>query len=255
MLQPERPPWRPLPRAGGGSKPHHDPMGRRLGARPRELHILAEDELEFPRNPVSIAVRSTSPWPCAACASPAENSAPGACTGMYCGLTIISVAQCLQSGSCLPSEQAIGFGAECRSTGWRRRKISIVLQRFGILSRHRLPGNPAVCYRPRLGEDGMMMSKISRIIAPVILLLSGPALAQPDARRGLSLARENCEQCHAIDNTSESPRAAAPPFRELRLKYAISDLQRPLTQGPHARFQFEPSQIESLMAYLKTLDR
>jgi hypothetical protein len=50
----------------------------------------------------------------------------------------------------------------------------------------------------------MMMSKISRIIAPVILLLSGPALAQPDARRGLSLARENCEQCHAIDNTSES---------------------------------------------------
>src|ERR1043165_4211225 len=54
-------------------------------------------------------------------------------------------------------------------------KISIVLQRSGIVSRHRLPVNPAVCYRPRLGEDGMMMSKISRIIAPVILLLSGPA--------------------------------------------------------------------------------
>jgi mono/diheme cytochrome c family protein len=58
----------------------------------------------------------------------------------------------------------------------------------------------------------MMMSKILRIIAPVILLLSGPALAQPDARRGLSLARENCAQCHAIDNTSESPLAAAPLF-------------------------------------------
>ena len=102
----------------------------------------------------------------------------------------------------------------------------------------------------------MMTSKNSLIIAPVILLLSAPALAQqPDARRGLALAREHCAPCHAIDNTSESPRAAAPPFRELRLKYAISDLQRPLTQGPHARFQFEPSQIESLMAYLKTLDR
>jgi cytochrome c len=134
-------------------------------------------------------------------------------------------------------------------------KISIVFQRFGILSRHRLPGNPAVCYRPRLGDDGMMTSKISRIIAPVILLLSGPALAQPDARRGLSLAREHCAQCHAIDNTSESPLASAPPFRELHLKYAVSDLQRPLTQGPHTKFRFEPNQIEALMAYLKTLGR
>jgi mono/diheme cytochrome c family protein len=101
----------------------------------------------------------------------------------------------------------------------------------------------------------MMTSNISRIIAPVILLLSGPALAQPDARRGLSLAREHCAQCHAIDNAGESPLAAAPPFRDLHLKYAVSDLQRPLTQGPHAKFRFEPSQIEALMAYLKTLGR
>jgi cytochrome c len=101
----------------------------------------------------------------------------------------------------------------------------------------------------------MMTSKISRIIAPVILLFGGPALAQPDARRGLSLAREHCAQCHAIDNASESPLAAAPPFRDLHLKYAVSDLQRPLTQGPHTKFRFEPSQIEALMAYLKTLGR
>jgi cytochrome c len=103
----------------------------------------------------------------------------------------------------------------------------------------------------------MMTSKpkISRIIAPVILLLSGPALAQPDVRRGLSLARAHCAQCHAIDSTSDSPLAAAPPFRELHLKYAVSDLQRPLTQGPHTIFRFEPSQVEALMAYLKTLGR
>ena len=72
---------------------------------------------------------------------------------------------------------------------------------------------PPICYRPRRGDDGMMTSKNSLIIAPVILLLSAPALAQqPDARRGLALAREHCAPCHAIDNTSESPRAAAPPF-------------------------------------------
>jgi cytochrome c len=98
-------------------------------------------------------------------------------------------------------------------------------------------------------------SKYSRIITLVILLASGPALAQPDTRRGFSLAREHCAQCHAIDNAGESPLATAPPFRELHLKYAISDLQRPLTQGPHTRFHFEPSQIEALMAYLKTVDR
>src|SRR4029434_958733 len=109
--------------------------------------------------------------------------------------------------------------------------------------------------RARLCGDGRMRTKISRIIAPVILLFSGPALAQPDTRRGLSLAREHCAQCHAIDNASESPLAAGPPFRQVHLKYAVSDLQRPLTQGPHTKFRFEPSQIEALMAYLKTLGR
>jgi len=106
-----------------------------------------------------------------------------------------------------------------------------------------------------LVTTAMMTSKISRIIAPGILLFSGPALAEADARRGLSLAREYCAQCHAIDNTSESPLAAAPPFGDLHLKYAVSDLQRPWTQGPHTKFRFEPSQIEALMAYLKTIGR
>jgi mono/diheme cytochrome c family protein len=100
--------------------------------------------------------------------------------------------------------------------------------------------NPGHMLSSTLGDDGMITSKFSGIIALAILLLSAPALAQPDTRRGFSLARENCAQCHAIDNASESPLATAPPFRELHLKYAISDLQRPLTQGPHTRFHFEP---------------
>src|SRR4030095_9500658 len=101
----------------------------------------------------------------------------------------------------------------------------------------------------------MMTSNISRIIAPVILLFSGPAVAQPDTRRGLSLAREHCAQCHAIDDAPERPLAPAPPCRDLHLRYAVSDLLRPWTQGRHTDFRFEPSQIEALMAYLKTLGR
>jgi cytochrome c len=95
--------------------------------------------------------------------------------------------------------------------------------------------------------------RIGIIVA--LVLSSGSALAQPNTRRGLSLAREHCVQCHAIDEAERSPLAAAPPFRTLHLKYAVSDLQRPLTQGPHQRFRFEPSQIEDLMAYLKALGR
>jgi cytochrome c len=93
-----------------------------------------------------------------------------------------------------------------------------------------------------------------------------PALAQPTAedfdpnipaeRRGLRFVRMHCSRCHAIDQVGESPFATAPPFRTLRLKYPVADLQRPLANGVHPvmpRFRLEPGQVEDIMAYLKTL--
>jgi cytochrome c len=74
----------------------------------------------------------------------------------------------------------------------------------------------------------------------------------------LRFVRLHCAQCHAIDKVSESSLASAPPFRTLHLKYAVSDLQRPLAQGIHPmmpRFRLEPSQVEDIMAYLRTLER
>jgi cytochrome c len=91
-----------------------------------------------------------------------------------------------------------------------------------------------------------------------------PAASEPDVplspseRRGFRLVRLNCARCHAIDKVSESPLAIASPFRTLHLKYPVSDLQRLLAQGVHPvmpRFQFEASQVEDIMAYLKTLER
>jgi mono/diheme cytochrome c family protein len=92
------------------------------------------------------------------------------------------------------------------------------------------------------------------------------ALAQPRAeeddptvpaeRRGLRLVRMHCSRCHAINQVGESPLASAPPFRTLRLKYPVADLQRPLADGVHPvmpRFWFEAGQVEDIMAYLKTL--
>jgi mono/diheme cytochrome c family protein len=77
-------------------------------------------------------------------------------------------------------------------------------------------------------------------------------------RRGSRFLRLNCAHCHAIDKTSESPLANAPPFRTLHLKYPVSDLQRPLAQGIHPsmpKFQLEARQVEDIMAYLETLER
>ena len=98
----------------------------------------------------------------------------------------------------------------------------------------------------------------SSIIALAILLCaSGPGFAEsPSERRGMRFVRLNCAQCHAIDKVGESPLAIAPAFRTLHLKYPVSDLQRPLATGVHPvmpRFQLEPSQVEDVMAYLKTL--
>jgi hypothetical protein len=59
-----------------------------------------------------------------------------------------------------------------------------------------------------------------------------------------------------IDQVGESPFATAPPFRTLRLKYPVADLQRPLSNGVHLvmpRFQLQAGQVDDIMAYLKTL--
>ena len=54
-----------------------------------------------------------------------------------------------------------------------------------------------------------------------------------------------------------SPLPSAPPLRDLRLKYPVADLQRPLIDGIYPvmpRFRLEPHQVEAVMEYLKTLE-
>jgi mono/diheme cytochrome c family protein len=87
-----------------------------------------------------------------------------------------------------------------------------------------------------------------------------PASAQqsPQARRGLIFVRLHCSQCHAIGKVGESPLPSAIPFRILRLRYPVADLQRPLLEGIHPgmpTFQLTPSQVFDVMAYLQTLPR
>ena len=78
----------------------------------------------------------------------------------------------------------------------------------------------------------------------------------PAARRGWIFVRGNCAQCHAIDRASASPLASATPLRNLRIKYAVADLQRPLAEGIHPMMRpirLTAGQVGDIMAYLKAL--
>jgi mono/diheme cytochrome c family protein len=109
-------------------------------------------------------------------------------------------------------------------------------------------------------------SKMAHTLTWVFLALgmipvwAEPASAQqsPQARRGLIFVRVHCSQCHAIGKVGESPLPSAIPFRTLRLRYPVADLQRPLLEGIHPgmpTFQLTPSQVFDVMAYLQMLPR
>ena len=105
-------------------------------------------------------------------------------------------------------------------------------------------------------------------LACAFLLLAGAAAAQggpPPSRRaaGEALVRERCAPCHAVGRTGASPRATAPPLRVIARKYRPSDLEEAFAEGimvghqgaDMPAFEFEPAQIDALVAYLRALRR
>jgi mono/diheme cytochrome c family protein len=93
----------------------------------------------------------------------------------------------------------------------------------------------------------------------ILLCVTEFAFAEQSAaeRRGLIFVREYCSQCHAVGKVGGSPVANAAPFRVLRLRYPVADLQRPLLEGIQPampRFRLTPSQVMDVMVYLKTLE-
>jgi mono/diheme cytochrome c family protein len=55
-------------------------------------------------------------------------------------------------------------------------------------------------------------------------------------RHGKALAEANCGRCHAIATASESHNRSAPAFQDLRRRYHMRSLRRPITRGiaaPH----------------------
>lgn len=50
------------------------------------------------------------------------------------------------------------------------------------------------------------------------------------AQSGLAAAQTWCASCHAIDLVSQSPRMAAPPFRDLRVRFNQITWERTMAQ-------------------------
>jgi mono/diheme cytochrome c family protein len=92
------------------------------------------------------------------------------------------------------------------------------------------------------------------------LTLGACAGVQPDLGavppRGEALAARECSGCHALGPVGDSPRSAAPPFRDLALRFNEISLERRLSAmngRPHSempRVVLQPSEISDLAAYI-----
>lgn len=87
--------------------------------------------------------------------------------------------------------------------------------------------------------------------------------ADPNAAKvaaGQAIAQEHCARCHGIGRTDESPREDAPPFQRLHERYPVEHLAEAFAEGivvghtDMPEFAFQEDEIESLLAYLKSLE-
>jgi mono/diheme cytochrome c family protein len=100
---------------------------------------------------------------------------------------------------------------------------------------------------------------ISGLVAIALLLLPGPASAQPDVVRGKLLVETNCAGCHAVGRHGASPHPDAPAFRTLSQRYPLADLEEALAEGISTghpdmpEFVATPGQFAAIISYLRSL--
>jgi len=76
---------------------------------------------------------------------------------------------------------------------------------------------------------------------------------------GQTMAEGMCATCHAIGPSGDSPHASAPPFHTLSEMYPVATLAEAFAEGiivghpDMPVFQFEPRNIDSLLAYIESV--
>lgn len=104
---------------------------------------------------------------------------------------------------------------------------------------------------------GLSMCLAVGLVVPVSATTSPTQKQAIEA--GRSLAQANCATCHAISKRGQSPNPQAPRFATLAQRYPLDNLAEAFSEGilvghgPMPEFQFEPDQIDSLIAYLRSV--
>lgn len=113
----------------------------------------------------------------------------------------------------------------------------------------------------------MRHSRSAGIISAVFTLLSSAILAEPSwggespVQLGRAIAESNCERCHNIADTGDSPFPPAPPFRVIARMYEASDLEEAFVEGivvghpAMPEFQMTGEQAAALSAFIDSLGR
>lgn len=107
----------------------------------------------------------------------------------------------------------------------------------------------------------MRQNLVIGLLATALLAASASRAASlPATEPGARIAEQDCSTCHAVGLHGASRNGAAPPFRDLRLRYNTLSLERELarisTQG-HLDMRPHPisdSDIASLAAYIQSLE-
>lgn len=77
--------------------------------------------------------------------------------------------------------------------------------------------------------------------------------------KGRLIAEANCQRCHSIERTGDSPFVEAPPLRIIARIYKASDLEEALVEGivvghpAMPEFQMTGEQAAAITAYIDSL--
>jgi mono/diheme cytochrome c family protein len=116
-------------------------------------------------------------------------------------------------------------------------------------------------------EDEPMKPKLaSAVLAFLALAACNAQPARPVAQAadplvadGRAIAERECAGCHALDQSATSPRAGAPPMREMLARYQADALANDLITGIRVghqdmpEFDFDVRTADALIAYLQSL--
>lgn len=80
------------------------------------------------------------------------------------------------------------------------------------------------------------------------------------AERGGAIAARECSRCHAVGPVGDSPRAGAPPLRDVRIRYNALSFERrmaEIAEGGH--FEMPPlrldrAEVDAVAAYIESLE-